>query len=258
MSLIDSFTVIRQSLSSAPSIRAFSHGVARRPALAPYVAPLAALAAVAPDSPLTIDERDAILVALLDELHLTKDPFWHSMLLLAFEPLIVRLRARLGQPKAVRFGRSTGEELDQRVLLTFLEIADSIRLTSHAARMLRLALERKVFTDQRVEREAPKPAEFDDDTYWADKFAVSTGDKAAAGEVVRIIEAEGGEALRDMMLATRANRESLRAYVLRTYPERTDRERAAICRRLTDAAVRVERKLRARARRPSQRRISAA
>jgi hypothetical protein len=258
MTLADTFAEIRKSLSHRGAVRAFLPSTLRHRALAPYDAPLGVLAVLAPSSPLTVEERDAILVALLAELNSSKDTLWRSLLLVAFEPLIVRVRARLGHPRVVRFGRSTDEDLDQRVLLAFLEAAHSMRVISHAARMLRLSLERKISSEQRIERQAPEPAEFDDDKYWADPLAVSTREQAAACEVVRIIEAEGGADLREMMLATRANRESLRAYVARTHPEMTPREQSSLYRRLADAATKVERKLRTRARRDQRRLVSAA
>ena len=115
--LADTFAEIRKSLSSYASARAFDEGAAHHTALAVHRTPLDILAAVAATSPLTVEERDAILVALLNELHRTRHPIWQSILVLAFEPLLVRLRARLGKPKAVCFGRSMGADLDQRVLL---------------------------------------------------------------------------------------------------------------------------------------------
>jgi hypothetical protein len=252
----ETFIEIRKSLLRASKVRTFVELATRHRPLAPYESPTAVVAALAPSSLLTVEERDAILVALLAELHLTKHALLQSILVLAFEPLIVRVRARLGHPKVVRFGRSMTDDLDQRVLLAFLEAAHAAHVTSHAARMLRLGLERRIAIGQGKEREAPETGEFDDDKYVADPFEISTGEKATACEVVRIIEAEGGEDLCEMMLATRGNRESLRAYVARAYPELGEEERNTAYRRLAEAATKMEQKLRARSQRRNQRRLT--
>src|SRR5208283_3807637 len=98
-----------------------------------------------------------------------------------------RIRARLGQPKVTRFGRSQADDLDQRVFLAFLEAAGTLRITSHAARALGLAVKRHVFEEETREREAFAPDEFVDDDYERDPFEVTTREKAAANEVVGIV-----------------------------------------------------------------------
>jgi hypothetical protein len=254
MNLKTIFSQLQKSLSNPASLRLFAEVVPRHPALAAYESPQAVLDVLRAGSSFTVEERDAILVALLAELRATKGPLWQALLVLAFEPMFVRLRARLGQPIVTRFGRSQMDDLDQRVFLAFLEAAGSLRIASHAARALRLAVTRRVFEDETVEREAFEPDEFVDDVYEADPFEVTTRERAAANEVAGIVDAEGGPVLRDMMLATRAHGEALRAYVARTYPDLSKTQRRTIERRLTEAANRMEHKLRKRAGRPEQRR----
>jgi len=241
-------------LASPSSLRALVEVGARRPALVAYASPQAVLEALRADSSRTVEERDAILVALLEELRTTKGAVWQALLVLAFEPMLVRIRTRLGKPVAVRFGRSQADDLDQRVLLAFADAAGTLRIKSHAARALRLAVKRSVFEDEKREREAFQPDEFDEDAHEGDPFEVTTREKAAANEVVGILDAEGGAELRDMILATRAHGEALRAYVARTQPDRSETQRRTIERRLTAAANRLEQTLRKRARQPEQRR----
>jgi hypothetical protein len=250
------FNDLGKSIAQPPHLRVFAEAARRIPALARYASasPAAVRDALRADSSLTIEQRDTLLVALLAELRATQGALWQALLVLAFEPMLVRIRARLGQPKAVRFGRSQKDDLDQRVLLAFLDAAHTLDIASHAARALRLAVTRRVFGDEVTEREAFQPAEFDDDVYEADPFEVTTREKAAANEIVAVIYAEGGAPLRDMMLATRAQGETVRGYVARVHPDLSITQRRTVERRLTAAANQVERKLRERARRPEQRR----
>jgi hypothetical protein len=254
MSLVKTFEETRKSLAWTRATKAYAEGRARQGVLAPYDSVLAVLRAAAATSSLTTEGRDALLVGVLTELRSTKHSLWLSVLVLAFEPLIVRVRSRLGPQRP---GRPQSDDLDQRVFLAFLEAAHALRVESHAARMLRLAFQRRVFGDKSAEVE-PEMAEFVDDTYCADPFGVGVAEKAAALEVVRIIEAAGGEELRDVMLATRANDETLRAYVERAYAERSAAERESAYYRLVTTRKRAESQLRAQARRPTQRRTNAA
>lgn len=254
MTLKSLFDELRKSLAHPAAVRVFAAAAPRHLPLACYESPLTALDSLHTSSPLTVEERDAILVALLGELRTTKAPVWQTLLLLAFEPMLAGVRARLGQPAVTRFGRSHADDLDQRVLSAFLEAARSLRITSHAARALRLAVRRSVFEQERGERAAFQPEEFDDEAYDGKPFETATSDKAAANEIAGIVGAEGGEELRDMILATRAHGEALRAYVARRYPDLSLPRRRTIERRLTAAANRLERALRKRAQRPVLRR----
>jgi hypothetical protein len=255
MKLVTIFKKLKQSLSTPSNLRVFAETAPRHAALAGYASPRAVLDALGPASALTICERDAILVAILDEVRATKASLWQAVVVVAFEPMLVRIRTRLGQPKVTRFGRSESDDLDQRVLLAILEAASAKRVTSHAARVLRLGVMERVFGEEEAEREAFGPDEFDDDTYEVDPLAVTTRDKAAANEVLRIVEVEGGAELRDMMVATRAHGEPLRDYVTRVYADRGLTERRTIERRLAADADRIERKLRELEERPQHRRF---
>jgi hypothetical protein len=233
MNLAKTLTSIKKSLARHATV--YAEGRRRHRALASFDSPAAVLAAVSSSSPLTVEERDVIYVALLAELRLTKHTLWQSLLLVAFEPMLARVRARLGRPES--------EDLDERVFLAFLEAAQSLSIPSHAARVLRLALERKVYGERKSERAEPEADEFIDDTYVADPFAVTAREQAAAREVVRILEAEGGDEFRDLMLATRATEDTLRAYVQKAY---ADPEREGAYRRLVRARSRLEKKIRKR------------
>src|SRR5580700_8786798 len=121
------FDQLAKSTASGSYARIFAQAAPRYPALAAYDSPRAVLDVLQGDSSFTVEERDAILVALLAELRASKEKVWQALLVLAFEPMLVRIRARLGQPKVTRFGRSQADDLDQRVLLAFLEEAGTQR-----------------------------------------------------------------------------------------------------------------------------------
>ena len=256
MSLATIFHQTRRSLTSAPSAAAYEQWRLRQPQLSPYASTEDLLAVARLGSPLSAEARDPLLVALLTELRRTKHTVWQSLLVLACEPMLVRVRRRLGDPKTVRFGRSMADDLDQRVFMAFLEAAHSLSVMSYAARVLRLALERRVFADQRVEHSAFETDEFIEDTYCLDPFEVTAREKAAVAEVARIIEAEGGEELRDAILATRGTDETLRDYVERTYSGRPRAECESAYHRLLRARRKVEETLRAKSERRPHNRIA--
>ena len=128
MNLAKTLASLKKSLSRHADV--FAEGRSRHRALAGFDSPAAVLTAVSSSSSLTVEERDVIYVAILAELRLTKHTLWQSLLLVAFEPMLARVRVRLGRPDS--------EDLDQRIFLAFLEAAQSLHVTSYAARVLRL------------------------------------------------------------------------------------------------------------------------
>jgi hypothetical protein len=212
----------------------------RHRALAPYETPASLLSALTRSAPpLDVLERDALIAALVTENQRAPQPIWQSLLLVAFERMLFRLRRRLG-------GRRDDEDLDQRVLLAFLNALRSVRVSSYVALGIRWAAEGEVFASRRAELRAPEIKLFDDDTYLGDPFGVDAHARASAEEVVRIVEAEGGEELLRVLLATRAGDESLTKYVAREYADRTQAERAAAYDRLQIARSRIVDEVRAR------------
>jgi len=220
------------------SSRAFAAGRDRHRALAPYESVADVVAALGRDSPLSVESRDAIFLAIVSELQLGADALWSSILLVAFGPMLAQLRGRLG--------RARNEDRDQRVLLAFLEAARKTRFVSHVARGLRLAVQREMFFQRKVEQRGAETLPFDDDTYDSAPFDADARTKAAVAEVIRAIEAEGGAALRDLMLDTYANDGSVNEYVDRVHPELDLRARAAMCDRLRRLRLRTVSALRVR------------
>ena len=128
-----------EALASNVSRHAAVYAAARpnHPALAPYESIAEVLTALVDRSRLTADERDPILIAVVTEHQRTRHALWQSLLLKAFAPMLLHLRK--GQ------GRADDADLDQAVLLSFLEAAHRIRTESHVARCLRIVTEAKVY-----------------------------------------------------------------------------------------------------------------
>ena len=238
---------LKRDLARGASARAYDEARPRHRALLPYASPADVLSALASTSPLSLPERDVVLSALVEERQRTRlvtsggslvssgsSPLWQTLLLLAFEPMLVRLRTRVG--------RTRSDDFDQRVLVAFLGALTVVRPGPFLALALRRAAERLVFPSLKLARREAQNDLFDEDTHPPDLFSVATATHAA--EVIRIIEAAGGAELREAMLATRGTDETLRAYVARTHPHATPAERAAAYERLWRARNAVERRLR--------------
>jgi hypothetical protein len=235
-----------ESLVSNLSRHAAVYAAARpsHPALASYETVADLLAALDKSSRLSADERDPILIAVATEHQRTRHALWQAILLKAFAPMLLFLRKRLGKTDDI--------DLDQAVLLAFLDAARSIRTESHVARCLRIVTEAKVFESERKARRHAGAEVFDDEAQYPSVFEASTHTKVAAKEVLDILEAEGGPELRDVMFATCALDESVAEYVARVHARTPPAARAAIADRLRRQRINVLQKLNARIERKEQ------
>jgi hypothetical protein len=232
---------LKSDLARGASARAYEEARSRHRALLPYASPAEVLSALASTSPLSLPERDVVVSALVAERQRTPHPLWQTLLLVAFEPMLVRLRTRIA--------RSRSDDFDQRVLVAFLGALTVVRPGPFLALALRRATERLLFPSLKIARRESQNGLFDERTHPPDLFSVATATSAA--EIIRIIEATGGAELREAMLATRGTDETLRAYVARTHPNATTAERSTAYDRLWRARSAVERALRER-RRPAR------
>jgi hypothetical protein len=214
------------------------------PALAPYETIAKVLAALVDRSRLTADERDPILIAVVREHQRTQHALWQSILLKAFAPMLLHLRKKQG--------RADDDDLDQAVLLSFLEAARSIRTESHVARCLRIVTEAKVYEDERKARRHAGGEVFDDEVHYAPTYGASTDAKVAANEILEMLEAEGGAELRDLMFSTCALDESVAEYVARVHARKPPAARLAIAERLRRLRANALQKLNARVERKEQ------
>jgi len=164
--------------------------------------------------------------------------------------MLVRLRPALGDRRS--------EDLDACVLLAFIEAARGLSFRTYVARNLWLLTRSRLFAERRRERRAPDLCVFDEETHTCDPFGAQAHERAAAAEVVRIIEAEGGEELREVLLATCGDDSSVSEYVERAYATHDDRVRARVAKRLRRARLDVFARLRALAERGERFRAPAA
>jgi hypothetical protein len=236
MSLATTIEQLKKTLPRAGV--AYAEGRSRHPALAPYESPTAALAAIDRGSSLRVVERDAILLAILDELQKSPAPIWQSFLLVAFAPMLVRFRARLRRPDC--------ENLDQCVLVAFLETARSFPHRSYIQRNLRLGTGARLRAERRRDHRASDLEVLDEEMHAPRAPGADAYLKSAAAEVVQIVEATGGEELCDALIARHGAAGSMKDYVASEHVGLSPRELARLCDRLYRAEAKALRRVRAR------------
>jgi hypothetical protein len=212
--------------------RAYDAARAQHRELAPYASPRDVLRALRPGSSLSDFERDALLVAVLGDHQRAPEPVWQSILLVAFEPMLVRLRKRI-------HGKRDAEDRDQDVLLGFLEAIRAVRVGPFVVHGIRWATQAHVFGAVRRDRLERGHAPFDDDRTRVGPPGLPTFEKVAAAEMMELFEAEGGKELLEAVVVTEASDEPLSEYVERVYAERSPRERASLYDRLWRARKKV-------------------
>jgi hypothetical protein len=243
MSLSATLDQIKDTLPRSRAERLYSDARTRLEVLAPFESIGALIAACERGSGLSPEKRDELFAAMVTELQRSPSPLWQSLLLVVFTPMLVRLRARLGPP---RDNDPNSEDLDRTVLLAFLETARALTFRTYVARNLWLLTRARLHAERSRERRAPKLLVFDDETQPCDPFRAETQQRAAAAEILRVIEAEGGEELRDLLL-TCTDDESVQEYVDHAYAHCDGRARARASKRLRRARLEVFAKLRVRA-----------
>ena len=101
-----------------------------QPAFAPHRTTAALLAALSLDSSLPLGDRQELVRALVTLHRSTRHPVWSALLLLAFRPMLLSLRARDCGPK---------DDRDARILAAFLQ---AIACTPLAGQPVFIALHR--------------------------------------------------------------------------------------------------------------------
>ncbi len=237
-----SLSIVLQGIAkeAARTSTSFTDARVRHPELAAFANPAELLAAFHRSSSLAVTERAAIVSALVTEAQRSTSRTWPSLLTSIFAPMLLGIRRRLGRPR--------DEDLDSVVLVAFLDAVRTIRPSAYTGRGLRLSTLRAVFGGARADRDAAAPLEELDEERHALEGFVDAHESANAAEVIRMIEAEAGGELLDLLLATRAGDETLLDYVARNHPAMTAAQRSAEYERLKSARRDLEEKLRARVR----------
>jgi hypothetical protein len=95
MNLIaDAVASLQQSITSPRFVADFSRARSAHPALAAFASAKDALRALAEGSPLSLPERDAIVLALVTEHQRTRHPLWQSLLLTTYEGMLHNIAKR--------------------------------------------------------------------------------------------------------------------------------------------------------------------
>ena len=226
----ETFNVIRHEVQVGPS-RMFDEAKDRHRCLARHATVLSALAVMGEESPAGWVEREALTRAFIAEHQATSLPFWASALLVAYYPMLSRLRHRIWGEALDR------DDLDQLVVSCFLQVVAAFPLaevTDRTALRLRQRTERRVFKavrhEQQLQRERadlgeaeePSVTPFDEDQ------PEPTPESDPEETVAMLIDLAGqhlpGQNL-DLVVATILKRERLRHYVKRVNGDEQPHER---------------------------------
>jgi hypothetical protein len=225
----------------------------RVPALAPYPSILPVLGVLLDESDERYAERDALTLALVLEQQREPSPLWTSALLIAYAPMLLRLRGLL-------VGRDVpADDLDMLVVEVFLEVVGNLREPHRPGRTairLRRAVRRALFRALDVERgrfDFTDP--FDDELELGalGEFVASDGgnevDDDEWEEMRRILFDRAAKHLSperlELVARTCLRGEPLHEYLTRTRPELDAGSRVAEYERLKRERLRTLKKLRA-------------
>lgn len=235
---------LRDEVRSEKNKVRFEDAKKRRSTLAAHETVMSVLGVLGDESPRRYEEKDALTRALVREHQERPHSFWGAVLLLAYSPMLCRLRGRI-------YGDAfPADDLDQLVVSTFLEVIDDYPLERWRDRIclrLRQATERSVFRAMRDEQRALSFVSFDDpddllqreqglaaegrDSRWPDVKPTlqPRPDPQEAAALVTFLVRHAGDALEhsrlDMVVATLVRGERLSAYVDRVYPDLAPAER---------------------------------
>lgn len=237
---------LRENALAAPS-RYFEEARSRQAALEAFDNIAAVFKAFADDRAESYPEREALTRALLLESRASDDALWVSILLVAYYPMLSRLRHRLVSNHLAR------DELDQLVLAAFVEVLRDVPLdedTDRLAMRLRQGTQRLVFAALRKEHEEQHFPLMPDEAVSLraeDPFS-STHERGQSrldlAMLLKIaLEAGIPQNNLELISATMLRRELLRSYVERIGPA-DHRERERLYQRLKRQRTRTLMRLR--------------
>ena len=211
----------------------------RHAALAPFTDTDAVLAALKTGSSLTHKERGAIVHAIIEEHRAHGGDFWQSLLCIAFEHSLLKARRAASDAKKKSRKPSKEEEelLEQEILFAFTKAMrlDSVANSGDYAPVALVNATNRFFDrTQRDERRRVRTKELDDNAIQEETLAdcQGTNDPEAAAKVEKLLGSTDSEALRDMLMATVAEDESLGDYIKRRMPGLSKAEHAQVYQRL--------------------------
>jgi hypothetical protein len=219
------------SFASSASLAELSRARSAHPALAPLARPSDVIPALAVDSPLSLKERDAVVLALLTEHQRTRHPLWQSLLVATYEPMLHKIAKRtLGVSR---------DDARQGALAGFLEAIAKVRIDPppqvlsltlrHATE--RIAFGQACFTEEPqaepVGRREPDPRDLEETLEKEDQM------RRIVRELTSLFDTEAdAREILEVLLYARSGRSQLLEYVDTTYASLTRAKRDAIFARL--------------------------
>jgi hypothetical protein len=158
MSLFQKIADVRKGLVRYQS--QYATGRSEHAELAPFASPEEAAVALDASSNLSEDNRYTLVRAIVAEHEKGAHSLWGSLLLVAFAPLLLQMRRRLGHPE--------DEDRDQRVLVAFLKAIRSIsaeRTGMHVAVALRRRTQEALVRHREREKREPELASFEEEEH---------------------------------------------------------------------------------------------
>jgi hypothetical protein len=230
----------------------FDRARERVPAFASHPSILSVLAILLDESVERYAERDALTLALVREQQREPSPLWTSALLIAYAPMLLRLRGCL-------VGNDVpAGDLDMLVVEVFLEVVENLRephRPGRTAMRLRRALRRALFRALDAERgrfDFVDPFDDDLELDGLGEFVPSDGgndlDEDEWEEMRRILLERAATHISpdrlELVARTSLRGEPLHAYLARTRPELAGESRAAEYERLKRERLRTLKKVR--------------
>lgn len=152
---------LRETVLARQHWSVYEEARAHEPVLAAHTSIVSVLATLAGGGEAQYVERDALALALIRAQQRAPSALWTSALLIAFAPMLLRLRGRIAGNLGLR------EELDLLVVERFLEVVQEYpahRRPGHTALLMRQETQRAVFqllNRERARAEADTPFEVD-------------------------------------------------------------------------------------------------
>ena len=262
---------LTRELRAEKNLILFKEAKRRHPELEGHETPMSVLALLSAMSSERWEKKDALIRAVLAEQQERPHQFWNALLVVAFYPMLSRLRNRI-------IGEIlTYDDLDQIVLSSFLEVVRAFPLdqrTDRTCMYLRQMTQRRVF--RRLKREqreheavcAVKAAKLeqleeelvdiaDPETLaqrrhlrWPETRPPKDEDRGAREQermIAFLVERVGGEIdddRLDLVIATQVRGEMLSRHVARLYPDLSPEERRRVYQRIKRRHSRALAKLR--------------
>jgi hypothetical protein len=244
---------LRDEVMSLKHEKTFEEARAREPTLAAHASILSVLAVMNDESERRYAEREALTRALVREQQERPGPFWAAVLLIAYAPMLLRLRGRICGDAFAR------DDLDQMALEAFLEAVGRFPLTARPTRVamyLRQDTQRAVFRRLRAEQQARlRLTVLEEEALSAEEFDLFASgaseqplDDDEREELVAMLVARVGDrvppAKLEVVIATHLRGERLRDYVARRHGDLADDAREVVYQRLKRERLRTLDKLR--------------